>query len=101
MTRTRMWVALRGSLAASSGTLKPLLPALCVATSDRYDPSGRACRTGSLSGWHRKFVGGVHAACGSGLSWGSSCWSWRLMRSMRSCRSLVVNFQLNGLAVWL
>jgi hypothetical protein len=38
MTRTRMWVALCGSPAASSGTFKPLLRALWVATSDRYDP---------------------------------------------------------------
>ena len=47
----------------------------------------------------RKFVGVSHAAFGSGLFWGSSSCSWWLMRSMRSCRSLAVNFQLNGPAV--
>jgi len=57
--------------------------------------------TTDLSGWPRKFVWGCHAASSRGLSWGSSCCSWRLMRSMRSCRSLAVNSQLNGLAVWL
>src|SRR5271169_2719743 len=54
----------------------------------------------SLSGWACKFVGGCHAACGSGSSCGSG-WLCLLMRSMRSCRSLAVNFQLNGRAVWL
>ena len=54
----------------------------------------------SLSGWARKFVGGCHAACGNGSSCGSG-WLCLLMRSMRSCRSPAVNFQLNGRAVWL
>ena len=32
---------------------------------------------------------------------GLAGWLCLLMRSMRSCRSLTVNFQLNGRAVWL
>jgi hypothetical protein len=67
-----------------------------MGSSDSQSP-----RPARLSGWPWKFVGGCHAASGSGLSWGSSCCSWRLMRSMRPCRSLAVNSQLNGLAVWL
>ena len=46
----------------------------------------------ALSGQVRKFVGG-HAAAG---------WSvWRSSRCRKSFRSVVVNFHLNAVAVWL
>ena len=51
----------------------------------------------SLSGRARKFLGG-HAARG----WAGSCLGvWLSDLFSRSSRSMVVNFHLNGRAVWL
>jgi len=52
-----------------------------------------------LSGRARKFVGGQAArACAGSLVIPGRC---RSSRSMRSARSAVVNFHLNGFAAWL
>jgi hypothetical protein len=66
-----------------------------------WDPTPRRDANLTLKWVALEVRRGCHAACGSGSSCGSCCCSCRLMRSMRSCRSLAVNFQLNGLAVWL
>ena len=52
-----------------------------------------------LSGAARKFVGGQAArgCAGSVVTAGR----WRSSRSIRSARSVVVNFHLNGFAAWL
>jgi 2,5-diketo-D-gluconate reductase A len=52
-----------------------------------------------LSGQRRKLVGGQPArGCAGSASGAGRCWS---SRSRRSARSVVVNFHLNGVAVWL
>lgn len=77
----------------------PFLGALATLGCPNSSVTSRQSESPFLSGRARKFLGG-HAARG----WAGSCSDsgvWLSSLFSRSSRSMVVNFHLNGRAVWL